>query len=91
MPPQLSLCRRDGADARCPSNRGQRWKRPAEPYPVDNATYNLMQALASKLEAIEAYGRYAQDEGGEIFRELAEEERGHAERLLEQLRDRIRA
>jgi rubrerythrin len=58
--------------------------------PVDNATYNLMQALVSKLEAIEAYGRYAQDEGGELFRELIEEERTHADRLLEQLRGRLR-
>ena len=26
--------------------------------PVDDATYNLMQALTSKLEAIEAYEKY---------------------------------
>ena len=58
--------------------------------PVDDATYNLMQALVSKLEAIEAYDRYAQDEGGELFRELVEEERMHADRLLEQLRGRLR-
>jgi hypothetical protein len=58
--------------------------------PVDDATYNLMQALVSKLEAIEAYGRYAQDDGGELFTELLEEERAHADRLLEQLRQRLR-
>ena len=58
--------------------------------PVDDATYNLMQALVSKLEAIEAYSRYAQDDGGELFRELLEEERTHADRLLEQLRQRLR-
>ena len=58
--------------------------------PVDDATYNLMQALVSKLEAIEAYGRYAQDESGELFTELLEEERAHADRLLEQLRQRLR-
>jgi hypothetical protein len=58
--------------------------------PVDNATYNLMQALVSKLEAIEAYGRYAQDDGGQLFTELLEEERAHADRLLEQLRQRLR-
>ena len=59
--------------------------------PVDNATYNLMQALVSKLEAIEAYNKYAKDDGGDLFAELAEEERGHADRLLEQLKDRLRA
>ena len=58
--------------------------------PVDDATYNLMQALVSKLEAIEAYGRYAQDEGGELFTELVEEERAHADRLLDQLRQHLR-
>jgi hypothetical protein len=57
--------------------------------PVDNATYNLMQALVSKLEAIEAYGRYAQDDGGEVFTELVEEERAHADRLLEELKQRL--
>jgi len=58
--------------------------------PVDNATYNLMQALVSKLEAIEAYGRYSKDDGGQLFTELLEEERAHADRLLEQLRQRLR-
>jgi hypothetical protein len=59
--------------------------------PVDNGTYNLMQALVSKLEAIEAYGRYAKDDGGDIFEQLLEEERDHAQRLLGQLKQRIQA
>jgi hypothetical protein len=59
--------------------------------PVDNATYDLMQALVSKLEAIEAYGRYAKDEGGELFNELLEDERAHAERLLSELKQRLSA
>jgi hypothetical protein len=58
--------------------------------PVDNATYNLMQALVSKLEAIEAYSKYAKDDGGELFDELLQEERAHADRLLEQLKGRLR-
>jgi hypothetical protein len=59
--------------------------------PVDNGTYNLMQALVSKLEAIEAYGRYAKDDGGELFQQLLEEERDHADRLLGQLKERLQA
>ena len=55
--------------------------------PVDNRTYNVMQALVSKLEAIEAYGKYAQDDGGEVFRDLITDETQHAERLIEELRD----
>ena len=55
-------------------------------YPVDDATYNLLQALTSKLEAIEAYEVYAEDEGGQLFQELLTEERQHAQRLLDELR-----
>jgi hypothetical protein len=58
-------------------------------FPVDNTTYNLLQALVSKLEAIEAYSEYSADEGGELFNQLMDQERGQAERLLDALRDRI--
>ena len=61
--------------------------------PVDNATYNLMQALTSKLEAIEAYETYRNDGDGEaqrLFDELLTDERQHAERLLDALRGRLR-
>ena len=58
-------------------------------FPVDNATYNLLQALVSKLEAIEAYSEYQTDEGGEIFEQLVRQEQLQAEQLLAALRDRI--
>ena len=54
--------------------------------PVDNRTYNVMQALVSKLEAIEAYRKYSQDQGGELFKDLIADEVRHAERLVEELR-----
>jgi hypothetical protein len=54
--------------------------------PVDNRTYNVMQALVSKLEAIEAYRKYSEDQGGELFADLIAEEVRHAERLVEELR-----
>ena len=58
--------------------------------PVDDFTYDLLQALTSKLEAIEAYNMYAEDEqGSDLFRQLAEEDRHHAERLLDALRQRL--
>ena len=44
---------------------------------VDDATYDLLQALTSKLEAIEAYQRYVRDE------------QDHARRLLDALRNRV--
>jgi rubrerythrin len=61
--------------------------------PVDDATYNLMQALTSKLEAIEAYEMYRSDGDGQIqqlFDDLLRDERQHAERILGELRNRMR-
>jgi rubrerythrin len=58
--------------------------------PVDDATYDLLQALTSKLEAIEAYELYAQDEGvSELFERLGRDEVAHAEALLDALRQRL--
>ena len=57
--------------------------------PVDDPTYNLLQALTSKLEAIEAYDMYAQQDDSGLFGELARDERRHAERLLGALKERL--
>ncbi len=55
--------------------------------PVDDRTYNLLQALTSTLEALDAYELYAQEDGSDaLFNELLEDERRHAERLLDELR-----
>jgi rubrerythrin len=56
------------------------------PSPVDDRTYNVLQALTSTLEALDAYEVYAQDDTSGIFDELIEDERHHAERLLGELR-----
>ena len=61
--------------------------------PVDDATYNLMQALTSKLEAIEAYETYREDGDDtdrQLFEDLLRDERQHADRLLAALRTRMR-
>ena len=57
--------------------------------PVDDATYNVLQALTSKLEAIEAYELYAEQDEEGVFSELLEDERQHAERLLQALKKRL--
>ena len=58
--------------------------------PVDDATYDLLQALTSKLEAIEAYQMYAEDEEvRDLFERLGRDEVEHAEALLEALRGRL--
>ena len=60
--------------------------------PVDNQTYDLLQALTSKCEAIEAYAKYEEDADGEVrqlFQDLAGEEARAADRILEALRNRL--
>jgi len=57
--------------------------------PVDDQTYDLLQSLTSKLEAIEAYELYAEQDDEGLFSELLEDERRHAERLLDSLRKRL--
>ena len=60
--------------------------------PVDDQLYDLLQALTSKCEAIEAYAKYEEDASGEakqLFQELAREDTRHAERLLDALRTRL--
>ena len=57
--------------------------------PVDGPTYNLLQALTSKLEAIEAYEIYAEQDETGIFSEMIQDERRHAERLLAALKERF--
>ena len=57
--------------------------------PVDDETYNLLMALASKLEAIDTYRVYADDGQPDLWRDLAADERRHAERLYDALRQRI--
>jgi hypothetical protein len=56
---------------------------------VDDATYDLLQALTSKLEAIEAYEQYVLDGNAEVFNDLLEDERRHATRLLDALRSHL--
>lgn len=58
---------------------------------VDDATYDLLQALTSKLEAIEAYELYALDGNESLFSDLLEDERRHARRLVSALRERLSA
>ena len=58
-------------------------------YPIDNPTYNLMQALVSKLEALETYRKYQKDGDQELFQQLIDDDRQHAEQILQMLRQRL--
>jgi hypothetical protein len=60
--------------------------------PVDDQLYDLLQALTSKCEAIEAYAKYEQDAQGDakqLFSELARDDIRHAEQLLDALRSKL--
>ena len=56
--------------------------------PVDNQTYNLLQILTSKLEAVEAYNIYEEDMEGEaaqLVNRIAEDDRRHVAELVKML------
>ena len=60
--------------------------------PVDDQLYDLLQALVSKCEALEAYAKYeddADDEGRKLFQRMGSEDARHAEELLDALRQRL--
>ncbi len=54
--------------------------------PVDDRTYNVLQALTSTLESIEAHEMYLQEDDDGLFEDLLRGQRQHAERLLGELR-----
>lgn len=54
--------------------------------PVDDRTYNVLQALTSTLEALDAYEVYVQDDPSGVFGELITDQRRHADLLLDELR-----
>lgn len=56
---------------------------------VDDHTFDLLQALTSKLEAIDAYREYAAHDDTGLFLQLLNDELRHAELLLAALRTRI--
>ena len=56
--------------------------------PIDNQTYNLLQILTSKLEAVEAYNIYEEDMSGDamkLMNRIAEDDRRHVAELAREL------
>jgi hypothetical protein len=54
--------------------------------PVDDHTYNVIQALTSTLEAIEAYSKYQESDRSGLFEQLRDDAVQHADLLLGELR-----
>ncbi len=58
--------------------------------PVDDLTYDLLTALQNKLQALSVYEKFMKDAAGDeacqqIFRQMAQDDRKHAEMLQGEL------
>jgi len=56
---------------------------------VDDLTFDLLQALTSKLEVIDAYREYAGHDPSGLFQTMLADEIRHAEILIDALRGRL--
>jgi hypothetical protein len=53
--------------------------------PISNEAYNVVTALQSKLEGLEAYRKYSKDPGGELWTKLAQFELQAVDQLCGEL------
>ena len=58
--------------------------------PVSNEAYNVLSALHSKLEGLEAYRKYAHDGDSKLWRELTKQDTEGVERLISELERLVR-
>jgi hypothetical protein len=57
--------------------------------PIDDHTYNVIQALSATLQAVEVYGKCQEGDGSGLFQRLREGQLRHADELHEELRTRL--
>lgn len=53
--------------------------------PISNEAYNVLSALHSKLEGLEAYRKYAQDGDQQIWQQLSQQDTQAVETLVGEL------
>lgn len=58
--------------------------------PISNEAYNVIHALASKLEGLEAYRKYAKDGSGHIWQQLTQIEVQGVEKLVTELEQLVK-
>jgi hypothetical protein len=58
--------------------------------PMGNEAYNIINALANKLEGMEAFRKYAKDGRDEIWREVTEHDRKAVGLLIDELEQLVR-
>lgn len=57
--------------------------------PISNEAYNVVAALHSKLEGLEAYRKYQQD-GGQVWQRLSQQDNQAVELLVQELERLVR-
>ena len=58
--------------------------------PISNEAYNVLSALHSKLEGLEAYRKYSQDGGQQIWQQLSQQDNQAVETLIGELERLVR-
>ena len=58
--------------------------------PISNAAYNVLSALHSKLEGLEAYRKYSQDGDQQIWQQLSQQDNQAVETLVGELERLVR-
>jgi hypothetical protein len=58
--------------------------------PISNDAYNVISALHSKLEGLEAYRKYAQDGNDRLWQQLSQQDNQTVETLVTELERLVR-
>jgi hypothetical protein len=58
--------------------------------PISNAAYNVLSALHSKLEGLEAYRKYSQDGNQQLWQQLSQADTQAVETLVGELERLVR-
>jgi hypothetical protein len=58
--------------------------------PISNEAYNILSALHSKLEGLEAYRKYSQDGNDRIWQQLSQQDNQAVETLIGELERLVR-
>ncbi len=53
--------------------------------PISNEAYNVISALQAKLEGLEAYRKYQQDGGSQIWQQLSQQDNQAVQQLVQEL------
>ncbi len=58
--------------------------------PISNEAYNVLSALHSKLEGLEAYRKYSQDANQQLWQQLSQQDNQAVESLIGELERLVR-